>query len=124
MSIEKRAYPRFHVKFPVNVQLPDDEDGRLYPAEANTLARTSLEFTCHADLIHALLKQDRMPLTCRVRFKLPQLGHLFDLDAQIFTHRRMSQHQYALVVVFRHDDQAQEELLGNEAENAQIPAPD
>jgi hypothetical protein len=121
MSIEQRSFPRFLVDFPLSISLPDDPDARVYSAESKTLSRTSLEFECHADLVSALLKQDKLPLTCSLMFKLPHHAHVYRLEAQVLTHRRLSQFQYALVVLFRHDDPAQEELLGNEAANAQPP---
>jgi hypothetical protein len=121
MSTERRSYPRFLVHFPLSISLPNDPDARVYSAEAKNLSRTSLAFKCHADLVMALLKQEKLPLTCSLMFKLPHHAHVYRLEAQILTHRRLSQFQYSLVVLFRHNDPAQEELLGNEVARAQPP---
>jgi hypothetical protein len=121
MSTERRSFPRFQVDFPLSVSLPDEADAKVYSAESRTLSRTSLEFECHADLVSALLKQDKLPLSCSLMFRLPHHDHVFRLEAQVLTHRRLSQFQYALVVLFRHDDPAQEALLGEEAAKAHPP---
>ncbi len=57
-------------------------------------------------------------------FKLPHHEHVFRLEAQVLTHRRLSQYQYALVVLFRHDDPQQEELLAEEAARVRPVGPD
>lgn len=114
MSRERRAYPRYPVNFPVQVLVPD-ADGRSqaleFPAGASTLSRTSMEIGCSADLITALLRQRQLPYACRVCFALPSPGSRFDLKAQVITHRRLSQHQYVLVLLFLHEDATCEQAL-------------
>ena len=124
MSIERRSFPRFQADFSLSVSLPDDADARVYSAQARTLSRTSLDFFCHADLVTSLLKQDKLPLSCSLMFKLPHHEHVFRLKAEVLTHRRLSQYQYVLVVLFRHDDPQQEELLAEEAARVRPVGPD
>lgn len=82
-----------------------------FPAGASTLSRTSLEIGCSSELITALLRQRQLPYACRVSFAIPESPTQFDLKGHVVTHRRLSQHQYMLVLLFIHDDAAQEEAL-------------
>lgn len=114
MSRERRAFPRYPVDFPVQVQVPDEgEQTRVldFPAGASTLSRTSLEIACSAELIVALLRQRQLPYACRVRFSIPGSAMQFDVRGHVITHRRLSQHQYVLVLLFVHEDANQEQAL-------------
>lgn len=111
MSRERRSYPRFTVGFPVKVSLPDAEDLHGFPAEASNLSRTSIQINCDAELLAALLKQAQLPYSCDLDFDLPWHDHHFKITAQVVTHRRVSQFQYVLVLLLKHDDETQEELL-------------
>lgn len=111
MSRERRAYPRYPVDFPLQVTVAGIDAAEAvtsYPAQATTLSRTSLEFSCNADLVAALLRQRQPPYACRVAFSL---GREFTLKALVITHRRQSQHRYVLVLLFVHEDADQEQAL-------------
>jgi hypothetical protein len=57
-----------------------------------------------------------------LQFGLPwQSRHTFNIDASVVTHRRLSQNDYVLVLLFRHFDQKQEELLENLLAGQQKP---
>lgn len=112
MSRERRAYPRYPVDFPVQVTVPGEAGlSSEFPALAANLSRTSIQFSCHADLVAALLRQQTLPYTCELRFRLPWHKHQFKLQAQVITHRRLSQQQYVLVLLLVHHNESQEELL-------------
>jgi hypothetical protein len=110
MSRERRSYPRYPVELSVLVEVPS-ERCTFRDATASNLSRTSIQFSCHADLVAALLQQQVLPYTCELRFRLPWHKHEFKLKAQVVTHRRLSQQEYVLVLLFRHEDENQELLL-------------
>lgn len=111
MSRERRSYPRYPLEFAVSVVNPADSAAVVHAAEASNLSRTSIQFSCQAELVAALLQQQTLPYTCELRFRLPWHKHEFKLKAQVVTHRRLSQQQYVLVLLFRHEDENQELLL-------------
>jgi hypothetical protein len=111
MANERRSYPRFPVQCPVEVSLPDSKAAAVFPATSSNLSRTSIQIECSAELVAALLRQQKLPYTCRLLFTLPWHKHKFQLDAHVVTHRRLSQFHYVLVLVLRHNDPVQEDLL-------------
>lgn len=110
MASERRSFPRYPVTCPVEVTLPDDTATR-YSVTSNSLSRTSIQIECSADMIAALLRQQKLPYMCHLKFVLPWHKHKFTIDASVVTHRRLSQQQYVLVLLLRHGDEAQENLL-------------
>ena len=112
MAGERRSFPRYPVQFPVTVTLPEDDTNTVYHASANSLSRTSIQIECDANLIAALLRQTKLPYMSHLEFVLPwQKKHTFNIDASVVTHRRLSQQDYVLVLLFRHFDQNQEAQL-------------
>jgi hypothetical protein len=121
MSAERRSFPRYPVKSPVIVSLPEDETATIYECECNTLSRTSIQIECSSELIAALLQQTRLPYSCSLQFTLPWYNHTFRVEASVVTHRRLSQQQYVLVLLLRHADLQQESLLENQLNKQQKP---
>ncbi len=112
MSRERRSYPRYPVDFSVTATVAaGTPDALACSVVASNISRTSIQFTCSTELLAALLRQPVLPHTCELAFRLPWHAHEFRLTAQVVTHRRLSQQQYVLVLLFRHEDAAQEELL-------------
>jgi hypothetical protein len=112
MASERRSFPRYPVQCPVAVTLPEDDTNTVYKANANSLSRTSIQIECDAALIAALLRQTKLPYMSHLEFMLAgQKKHTFNIDASVVTHRRLSQQEYVLVLLFRHFDQKQEGLL-------------
>ena len=111
MSRERRSYPRYPVELETQVTVPVDGELRHFTAQATTLSRTSIEISCRADLLQALLRQPELPHVCELSFQVAGHKHVFRLAAQVVTHRRLSQQDYVLVLLFRHTDEAQEMLL-------------
>ena len=112
MASERRSYPRYPVQCPVTVTLPEDPTNTVYRATANSISRTSIQIGCDASLIAALLRQQKLPYMSHLQFALPgPKKHTFNFDASVVTHRRLSQQEYVLVLLLRHFDEKQEELL-------------
>lgn len=110
MAAERRSYPRYPVQCSVTVTLPDDPNA-VFQVKSNSLSRTSIQIECTHDLITALLRQQKLPYMCHLKFALPWHKHSYGIDASVVTHRRLSQQDYVLVLLLRHDDDAQENLL-------------
>jgi hypothetical protein len=110
MASERRAYPRYPVRCPITLTLPDDASA-VYEVQSNSLSRTSIQLECRQDLITALLRQQGLPYMCHLQFALPGHAHVHDLDASVVTQRRLSRQEYVLVLLLRHGDAGQEELL-------------
>lgn len=111
MSTERRSFPRYPVSCEVEVRLPENEGGDLFAARCNNLSRTSIQIECGPELVVALLRQQKLPYACQLAFTLPAEDRRFSIPATVVTHRRLSQHQYVLVLILRHADVAQEERL-------------
>ena len=109
MSTERRSSPRYSVDVALQVSVPELQTP--FAAHAHTLSRTSVEITCHTELVAALLQQQQLPQLCNVVFTMGDKAADFDIAAQVLTHRRMSQFQYAVVLLFRHTGEQQECLL-------------
>ncbi|MGV3590892.1 MAG: hypothetical protein ACO1PZ_04330 [Gammaproteobacteria bacterium] len=110
MAAERRSYPRYPVQCLVTVTLPDDPNA-VFQVKSNSLSRTSIQIECNQDLVAALLRQQKLPYMCHLKFALPSHKHSFALHASVVTHRRLSQQDYVLVLLLRHDNEAQESLL-------------
>ena len=110
MASDRRSFPRYPVQCPVIVTLPDDPNA-TFNVKSNSLSRTSIQIECSQDLITALLRQQGLPYKCHLEFALPWHKHRYSVDASVVTHRRLSQQDYVLVLLLRHDDSAQEEML-------------
>jgi hypothetical protein len=96
----------------VLVTLPDSDDpNSFYTAESANISFAAIQLSCNSDLIATLFKQRRLPFTCTAEFTLPDHEHRFALRSQYGTHRRLSQHEYVLVLMFTHEDEHQKQLL-------------
>ena len=121
MASERRSYPRYPVQCAVAVTLPEDKASTTYNTTASNLSRTSIQIECGADLIAALLRQQKLPYMCHLKFELPWHSHKFAIDASVVTHRRLSQQHYVLVLLLRHNDEVQENLLDKQLAAQQKP---
>ena len=110
MASERRSYPRYPVQCPVVVTLPDDPNA-TFKFQSNSISRTSIQIECNHDLITALLRQQGLPYKCQLKFSLPWHKYTFNVPATVVTHRRLSQQDYVLVLLLRHQDESQELLL-------------
>jgi hypothetical protein len=112
MSRERRSWPRYPVEFPVQVWVPaHTRNAEAHVGTASNISRNSIQFSCDAELVTALLQQRTLPYTCELAFTLPKQQREFKLVAQVVTHRRVSRHLYVLVLVLLHEDKQQEQEL-------------
>lgn len=114
MRAERRSCPRYPVDFQISVTIHNTDDGeqaQSFTAQALNLSRTSIEFRCGDGLVSVLLGQRELPYTCELELSLPWDEHVFALDGQVVTHRRISQFQYVVALVLKHQDEEQENLL-------------
>ena len=114
MRAERRSCPRHPVDFQLGVTVCNTANGeqeQSFRAHALNLSRNSIEFRCGDGLVSALLRQRELPYTCGLEFSLPWDEHVFMLDGQLVTHRRLSQFRYEVVLMLKHQDEQQENLL-------------
>lgn len=107
MSVERRASPRYPVNFTVQVRPVGIEQD--FSIAATMLSRTSMQATCEADLVTALVKQAQAPYVCALTFITEP--HMPAIQAQVLTHRRVSQQHYVLVFLFKSVTAQQDEAL-------------
>jgi hypothetical protein len=101
------------------VLLPEVCASPVHPVSISNLSRTSIQIECDADLVAALLRQQKLPYICTLAFRLPWHEHDFSITAHVVTQRRLSRQQYVLVLLLRHQDADQETLLNDLLANLQ-----
>lgn len=111
MAVERRSFPRYPVTCAVEITLPDAREAGTFAGTCINLSRTSIQLECSAELVVALLRQQRLPYSCQLAFALAGEKKPFAINATVVTQRRLSQHQYVLVLLLRHGDDDQEERL-------------
>lgn len=117
MGIERRLYPRYAIACEVKVVLPDG--GGEFMTKATRLSRSSIQLECDTALFTAMLKQQRLPYSCCIEFKLPWHSQRFVIEASLGTHRRTSWQNSVLVLLLRDEEQALQ--LDNLLEQHAIP---
>ena len=121
MAVERRSCPRYPLACDAQVLLPN---GGNHQATTIHVSRNSVQIVCSASLVTDLLKQQRLPYLCTLEFTLPWYRRKFRIEAQLITQRRVSQQQYSLDLLFRHQDQQQASLLASLLEqNVEAEAP-
>lgn len=113
MASDRRSYPRYPVECAVDVSVDEPCAKPSHSATSANVSRTSMQIACDADLVADLLRQQKLPYTCKLNFVLPWHAHAFSIPAHVVTQRRLSKQQYVLVLLFRHSDTAQEDLLND-----------
>jgi len=114
MNRERRSYQRYPAEFPVQVWVPahdKDENAVVHEGNASNISRSSIQFSCHAELVAAMLRQRTLPYTCKLAFTLPLQQREFRLAASLVTHRRVSRYRYELALMLLHEDKLQEQEL-------------
>lgn len=113
MASERRSFPRFPIVCPVEVVLAENGTTTAYSATSSNISRTSIQIEGSSTMVAVLLRQQKLPYTCKLGFTLPWHEHGFTLDAHVVTLRRTSQHHYVLVMLLKHADAEQEQLLNS-----------
>lgn len=106
MLPERRLFPRFSLRFPITVRV-DHADGRHEATvEAVTVSLHAVEVNAGPELVKALLSQEVYPHVCEVSFRLPEHEYEYRMGCQLSIHRRLSQHNWQLVLLFTrfHED--------------------
>lgn len=111
---ERRAFPRYPITFPVGVTLTGQEVNMRFDTECVDVSRSSIQISCDNRLIEALLAQEDYPHTAKIDFGIPGDSSPFNIFAQVVTHRRLSQNQFYLVLVFNEFHQGSDEQLADD----------
>lgn len=116
MTVERRLFPRYPLVFPVAIRIDSHNEPLEYNADSVNISRSSIQISCENGLIDHLLAQDKYPHTCHLSFNIPDQDHFFELEAQVVSHRRLSQSRYYLVLIFPdmpgNDSELLKEYLG------------
>lgn len=111
---EKRAFPRYPITFPVKLGLKGGDGTLQYKTECVDVSRSSIQISCESQVVNALLSQEEYPHMVHLDFTIPGDRAAFAIIAQVVTHRRLSQNQYYLVLVFNEFETGSDEQLANE----------
>ena len=97
---ERRAFPRYPITFPVKFGLNGAEDNLKYESECVDISRSSIQISCDSELVEALLASDEYSHTATLDFMIPEDKSTFRVAGHVVTHRRLSQNNYYLVLMF------------------------
>lgn len=108
---ERRAFPRYPITFPVKFGLNGAEDNLKYESECADISRSSIQISCDSELVEALLASDEYPHTATLDFMIPEDKSTFLVAGHVVTHRRLSQNNYYLVLMFLDFHEGSDEQL-------------
>ena len=108
---ERRAFPRYPITFPVKFGLNGAEDNLKYESECVDISRSSIQISCDSELVEALLASDEYPHTATLDFMISEDKSTLRVAGQVVTHRRLSQNNYYLVLVFLDFHEGSDEQL-------------
>lgn len=112
--IERRVLPRCPLDSEVDVLINSQGDELLFKTKSINVSLRGIELACDDSLIQAILAQKTYPHLCKISFKLPGLSRAFEIKTQVATHRRLSQHNYQLILLFNNMSKRMHEKLLNE----------
>lgn len=121
-KIERRVLPRCPLTTTVEVEINSQGENRLFKTESLNISLRGIELACDDALIEAILAQNVYPHACKITFKMPGQSKAFELKTQVVTHRRLSQHNYQLVLVFNEISKRVHEKLLDELATFRIVA--
>ena len=111
-STERRVLPRCPIDTEVNVSINSQGAEMQFLTNSANISLRGIELSCDDGLIQAILAQKTYPHICKISFTLPGYVKAFEVQTQVVTHRRLSQHNYQLVLLFTSlSKRAQEKLL-------------
>ena len=108
---ERRAFPRYPITFPVKFGLNGAEDNLKYESECVDISRSSIQISCDSELVEALLASDEYPHIATLDFMIPEDKSTFRVAGHVVTHRRLSQNNYYLVLMFLDFHEGSDEQL-------------
>ena len=109
--IERRTFPRYPITFPVTFTLGSGENEQSFETQCVNISRASIEISAETAAVKAMLEMSEYPQQANLKFHMPSHKIMFCASAQVVTHRRLSQHQYYIVMVFGEFRSGSEELL-------------
>lgn len=113
-SVERRVLPRCPIDTGVDVAINSQGAEMQFLTNSTNISLRGIELSCDDALIQAILAQKTYPHVCKISFKLPGYAKDFEIQTQVVTHRRLSQHNYQLILLFTSLSKALEEKLLNE----------
>lgn len=113
-GVERRALPRCPIDTEVDVSINSQGAEMKFLTHSINISLRGIELSCDDELIQAILAQKTYPHICKISFKLPGYVKAFDVKTQVVTHRRLSQHNYQLVLLFTSLSKRAHEKLLNE----------
>lgn len=112
--VERRVLPRCPIDTDVEVAINSQGADMQFQTSSTNISLRGIELSCDDALIQAILAQKIYPHVCYIRFKLPGCVKDFEIQTQVVTHRRLSQHNYQLVLLFTSLNKSVQEKLLNE----------
>jgi c-di-GMP-binding flagellar brake protein YcgR len=113
-AIERRVLPRCSIDTSVDLLINSQGTEMQFQTKSSNISLRGIELACNDELIQAILAQKTYPHLCKISFKLPGYEKAFEIHTQVVTHRRLSQHNYQLVLLFINMSKAVEGKLLNE----------
>ena len=113
-GIERRVLPRCPLDSEVDVFITSQNNDLQFQVKSINISLRGIELACDDSLIQAILAQKSYPHLCKINFKLPGLSKAFEIKTQVVTHRRLSQHNYQLILLFNNMSKRMHEKLLNE----------
>ncbi|PCJ40923.1 MAG: hypothetical protein COA71_10000 [SAR86 cluster bacterium] len=121
-GIERRVLPRCPLDTEVEVLINSQNADMLFHTKSLNISLRGIELSCDDSLIQAILAQKAYPHICKISFKLPGLTKAFDIKTHVVIHRRLSQHNYQLVLLFNNMSKRVHEKLLNELASFRVLA--
>ena len=75
------------------------------------ISRSSIQISCDSELVEALLASDEYPHIATLDFMIPEDKSTFRVAGHVVTHRRLSQNNYYLVLMFLDFHEGSDEQL-------------
>tara|TARA_R110000824_G_scaffold7892_4_gene35875 strand:+ start:107941 stop:108375 length:435 start_codon:yes stop_codon:yes gene_type:complete len=121
-KVERRVLPRCPLATTVELEINSQGENRLFKTESINISLRGIELACDDALIQAILAQNVYPHACKIKFNMPGHSKMFELKTQVVTHRRLSQHNYQLILVFNDISKRTHEKLLDELATFRIVA--
>ncbi len=84
----------------VEVFINSQDTDKQFKTKSINIFLRGIELACGDGLIQAILAQKAYPHICKISFKLPGNTKYFEVKTQVVTHRRLSQQNYQLILLF------------------------
>lgn len=112
--------PRCPLQTDVEVLIDSQDKELLFQTKSINLSLRGIELACDDGLIQAILAQKTYPHMCKISFNLPGYNKALEIKSQVVTHRRLSQHNYQLILLFNKMSKRLQEKLLNELASFRI----